>query len=200
MSTVTQETKPSKSKYLWIGIIVIVAIVGGIFVAFNAPSGSSDVGAVAGEGGSGSLEPAPIAGHPAPDFTLSTLDGEQVSLSDFRGQPVIINFWATWCGPCRIEMPEFQEAFSEHESDGLVVLGVNLTERDSVNAVPAFLEEFGLTFPVVLDADGDVANTYKVFGQPASIFVDQNGDVHQVFYGPVNKAFIDARVSELLGS
>lgn len=200
MSTISQNSGPSRSRFLWLGIIVIIALVGGIFVAFNAASGNDDVTTVSDAANSSGLEPAPIAGHPAPDFTLRTLDGDQVSLSDFRGQPVIINFWATWCGPCRIEMPEFQEAFAEHQADGLIVLGVNLTERDSVNAVPGFLDEFGLTFPVVLDEAGEVANTYKVFGQPASIFVDQNGDVHQVFYGPVNKAFIDARVGELLGS
>jgi peroxiredoxin len=200
MSTISQNSGPSRSRFLWLGIIVIIALVGGIFVAFNAASGNDDVTTVSDAANSSGLEPAPIAGHPAPDFTLRTLNGEQVSLSDFRGQPVIINFWATWCGPCRIEMPEFQEAFAEHQADGLIVLGVNLTERDSVNAVPGFLDEFGLTFPVVLDEGGEVANTYKVFGQPASIFVDQNGDVHQVFYGPVNKAFIDARVGELLGS
>jgi peroxiredoxin len=201
MSTTSQETKPFGSKILWVGIVIVIALVGGAFVAFNATSGSSEAATVSSDGGSSNgLEPAPIAGHPAPDFTLNTLDGEQVSLSDFRGQPVIINFWATWCGPCRIEMPEFQEAFAEHQNDGLIVLGVNLTERDSVDAVPGFMEEFGLTFPVVLDEGGDVANTYKVFGQPASIFVNEAGEVHQVFYGPVNKAFIDARVSELLGS
>jgi len=200
MSTISQNSGPSRSRFLWLGTIVIIALVGGIFVAFNAASGNDDVTTVSDAANSSGLEPAPIAGHPAPDFTLRTLDGDQVSLSDFRGQPVIINFWATWCGPCRIEMPEFQEAFAEHQADGLIVLGVNLTERDSINAVPGFLDEFGLTFPVVLDEAGEVANTYKVFGQPASIFVDQNGDVHQVFYGPVNKAFIDARVGELLGS
>ena len=193
MSTSVHETKSLNPKLLWLGLIAVL-IVGGLFVAFNFTGSGSDEAATNG------LEPAPVAGHPAPDFTLQTLDGQQVSLSDFKGQPVIINFWATWCGPCRVEMPHFQEAYAEHQDNGLVILGVNLTERDSVNAVPGFLDEFGLTFPVVLDEKGNVAETYKVFGQPASVFVDKNGEVHEVFYGPVNKAFIDERVAELLSS
>ncbi len=148
----------------------------------------------------GNLEPAPIAGHPAPDFTLPGVEGQEISLSDFQGKPVIINFWATWCGPCRVEMPHLQEAFAENQ-ENVVVLGVNLRDRDDPDAVPGFLEEFGLTFPVVLDTDaGDVAKTYKVFGQPASIFVNPDGTVHEVFYGPINKKFIDTKISEMLSS
>lgn len=121
-------------------------------------------------------------------------------MSDFRGRPVIINFWATWCGPCRVEMPHLQAAYEAYQKGGLVVLGVNLTERDSPQHVPDFLAEFGLTFPVVLDENGSVAEMYRVFGQPASVFVDKDGVIHQVFQGPVNEQFINDRVVELLGS
>jgi peroxiredoxin len=188
--------KPSGSKLLWLGLIAVIVIAGGVWVGFDIIP-SSDVSTTAATTG---LEPAPVADHPAPEFTLNTLDGQEVSLSDFRGRPVIINFWATWCGPCRVEMPHFQEAYTAHQNNGLVILGVNLTERDVVTEVPGFIDEFGLTFPIVLDESGEVAKTYKAFGQPASVFVDKDGIVHEVFYGPVNKAFIDARVAEMLAS
>lgn len=178
---------------VWIGLAALVVIGVGLWLRFNPTTPSRDNNAVG-------LEPAPIAGHPAPEFTLKNIDGQTVSLSDFRGQPVIINFWATWCGPCRVEMPHLQAAYEAHQPDGLVVLGVNLTERDSPQAVPDFLAEFGLTFPVVLDESGDVAEMYRVLGQPASVFVNEAGVIHQVFQGPVNEQFINDRVAELLGS
>lgn len=199
MTEQVYETKQSNFKYIWIGLIII-ALIGGVIVVFSTTTGNTDIADSTQNSGASDLPPAPIAGHPVPDFTLQNVDGETVSLSDFHGQPVIINFWATWCGPCRVEMPEFQEAFTEHQQDGLIILGVNLTERDSVEAVPGFLDEFGLTFPVVLDADGDVAEAYNVFGQPASVFVNKDGTVHELFYGPVNKTFIDERVEQLLES
>lgn len=178
---------------LWVGLITIALIVGGVWVGINAAETDDNTSA-------NSLEPAPVAGHPAPDFTLKTPDGREISLSDFKGRPVIINFWATWCGPCRVEMPHLQAAYEAHQKDGLVVLGVNLTERDNPTDIPDFLAEFGLTFPVVLDESGNVAKTYRIFGQPASVFVDRKGVIHQVFQGPVNEQFINDSVAELLGS
>lgn len=114
-------------------------------------------------------------GDPAPDFRLQNLAGEEVSLSDFRGRPVLINFWATWCGPCRDEMPFIQGVFEDKEwsDQGLVILAVNLGEAPA--KVGEFMEEYGLTFPVLLDARQDAAKAYNVRGIPATFFIDKNG-------------------------
>ena len=114
-------------------------------------------------------------GDPAPDFRLQNLAGEEISLSDFRGKPVLINFWATWCGPCRDEMPFIQGVFEDKEwsDQGLVILAVNLGEPPA--KVEEFMEEYGLTFPVLLDARQDAAKAYNVRGIPATFFIDKNG-------------------------
>lgn len=147
------------------------------------------------------LPPAPTAGHPAPDFSLATVAGDEIRLSDLRGQPVILNFWASWCGPCRVEMPELQAAHASQSKGGVAVIGVNLSKREgNMDDVPAFIKEFGVTFPVLLDVDGDVARLYQVRGQPASVFIDREGTVQTVWYGPVNEAFITERIDELVNS
>ena len=192
-----RQTENRKRLPTWALMVAFVAVLAaGVLVVRGRPSQAetSDVAPVA-------LPPAPAAGHLAPDFTLVDLEGEKVRLEDFRGQPVILNFWASWCGPCRLEMPHLQNAYTDHEADEVIVLGVNLTKRESrLEDVTAFVDEFGLTFPIVLDEDGDVAAKYEVRGQPASVFIDKNGVVNTVFYGPVNEEFIENKIAELLGS
>jgi len=186
--------------WLWIigGVAVVVMAALVIFLQGGADGARAAARPAA---PANSLPPAPIAGHPAPDFTLETLDGESVSLSDFRGKAVIVNFWASWCGPCRLEMPHLQETYATRAGDGVVVLGVNLTQRDpNLDAVAAFVDEFGVTFPVVLDKEGDVADLYQVRGQPASVFIAPNGVIDTVFYGPVTKQFIDDRIESMTAS
>lgn len=142
----------------------------------------------------------PAAGYPAPDFALTTLDGETLRLSDLRGQPVLLNFWASWCGPCRVEMPHLQAASVTHDGQ-IAVVGINLTDREARQEdVAAFVDEFGLTFPIALDERGDVADLYEVRGQPASVFIDRDGMVHTVFYGPITEEFIQERIDELVGA
>ena len=136
----------------------------------------------------------------APDFRLQDLDGRVVMLSDFRGKTVVLNFWATWCPPCREEMPEFQELWDERGtggSDDLVVLAVNFLRDDSVGAATNFIEANEFTFPVVFDTTrGDVAARYGVRGLPATFFIDRNGIVRTTALGPVFGNLLETGVAD----
>jgi len=133
---------------------------------------------------SGSKEARPEVGYTAPDFTLSDLDGNPVKLSDFRGQVVYLNFWATWCPPCREEMPAI-EAIHKEMGDKVKVLAVNIEgTRDEVSA---FAREFGLSFPIVLDSDLSVARKYLVRGIPVSLFIDKDGVIRAKYVGGLTK-------------
>lgn len=123
-------------------------------------------------------------GMQAPDFELETLDGETVSLSDFKGEKVLLNFWATWCPPCRAEMPDMQKF---HENKDVVILAVDLTmsETDPEN-VPKFVEEFGVTFRVLMDDQEDVATLYEIQPIPTSYLIDSNGIIHNMAIGALN--------------
>lgn len=112
-------------------------------------------------------------GSRARDFSLESLDGEVVSLSDLRGSVVLVNFWATWCPPCQAEIPDFEEAYRERAGDGFVVLGVNVEEP--ADQVLPFVTDTGITYPVVLDRDGRVRREYRALGLPTSLLVDQDG-------------------------
>ena len=136
----------------------------------------------------------------APDFRLQDLDGRVVMLSDFRGKTVVLNFWATWCPPCREEMPEFQALWDERGtggSDDLVVLAVNFLRDDTVGAATKFIEANEFTFPVVFDTTrGDVAARYGVRGLPATFFIDRNGIVRTTALGPVFGNLLETGVAD----
>lgn len=130
-------------------------------------------------------------GDTAYDFYLEDMDGNFVSLSDFRGKKVFLNFWASWCPPCRVEMPHLQE-FAE-ENEDVVVLGVNvMSSESSLDNVKGFVDEFGLTFPNLYGTD-DITYLYYVESLPTSYFIDSNGVVNEAVIGPVTKDILEAR-------
>ena len=147
----------------------------------------------------GERPPNPRKGFSAPDFTLTTLDGSEVTLSALRGQAVVVNFWASWCLPCRVEMPAIEQVHRAYEDLGLVILAVNMTSGDSRQDAAAFVEEYGLTFSIPLDLDGSVSSRYEVRGLPTTYFIDTEGVIQEVVVGgPMSEALVQSKVEDLL--
>ena len=136
--------------------------------------------------------PAPEAGALAPMFTLETPEGESVSLSDFRGQVVLMNFWATWCAPCRVEMPIIQ---SRYDQGGFAVLMIDFDESGVV--VRAFMDDIGLDLPVLLDPGGIVREQYRVRGLPSSFLVDRDGVIRFLHVGEMTENELDGYLTQL---
>ncbi|WP_054957275.1 peroxiredoxin family protein [Paenibacillus dakarensis] len=125
-------------------------------------------------------------GQRAPDFTLNDLNGNPIQLSDYRGKMVLLNFWASWCPPCRAEMPHMQEFYEDYKKD-TVVLGVNMTSIEHrAEDIKPFTEEFGLTFPNVLDIEGDVMEEYVVIAYPTTYVIDEQGVIREIYPGAIN--------------
>jgi cytochrome c biogenesis protein CcmG, thiol:disulfide interchange protein DsbE len=145
------------------------------------------------------LAPAPQQGFPAPDFELSTPAGETIRLSDLRGQAVLVNLWATWCPPCRAEMPAIEKVYNEYREQGFVVLAINMTYQDDPGRVPSFVAEYGLTFPILMDIQGTVGADYQLRSLPSSYFLDREGIIREVVIGgPMAEALLRTRVEEIL--
>jgi cytochrome c biogenesis protein CcmG, thiol:disulfide interchange protein DsbE len=131
-------------------------------------------------------------GKLAPDFLLGALDGGEVRLSALRGQPVVLNFWATWCAPCRQELPQFVAAYDRFRDEGLVVLAVNMQEGKSI--ARGYADDFGMKFPIPIDVDGEVGDEYRLLGLPMTYFIDRDGVIRSVFTGPLQERRTDADV------
>lgn len=168
----------------------LTLLFGLVWIGLSAdPSGSTTAGQI----------PAPQAGFLAPDFTLRALDGQTYHLAELRGQAIIVNLWATWCPPCRAEMPTLQKLYSEYQKEGLIVLAVNSTVQDQPAKIPDFVRQYGLTFPILLDEQGEVSRAYQLRSLPSSYFIDRDGRIREVVIGgPMSEALLRTRIEEIL--
>lgn len=145
------------------------------------------------------VEQIPHKGFSAPEFDLDTIHGETITLSSLKGQPVIINFWASWCPPCRAEMPALQNVFEAYKDQGLVIVAINATNQDNIDDARGFIKTHNLTFPVLLDVIGEVSNLYRLQSLPTTFFVDKNGVIQEIVIGgPMAEALLRVRVEKLI--
>jgi peroxiredoxin len=180
------------SKRILFFVAGVIALTAALVIVVNGglPERAQFTGQIQADG----LVAAPELNAIAPSFTLPALDGSQVSLERLRGSTVIINFWATWCEPCRVEMPILQAFYESHRDRGLRVLAVNLGETPE--AVRAWVDEFGLTFDMLLDPQQTVAALYQIRGQPSTYVVSPSGIITAIYYGPVSEEQLRAVVPE----
>jgi peroxiredoxin len=176
--------------WLIFSILVLLVSAGWIWLS-RTPPGSTAPGRL----------PVPRQGFLAPDFSLRTSSGETITLSDLRGRPVLINLWASWCPPCRAEMPAMQRLYEEYKDQGFLVLAINATNQDNASAAEAFVREHQLTFPILFDVDGNVSRQYQLRSLPTTFFVDPDGVIQEVVIGgPMAEALLRIRVEQLFES
>lgn len=142
------------------GSVWVIALAAALFGLLNPAAANDNLGGLQ-------------IGTKAPDFTLKALDGKQVKLSDYKGKPVIINFWASWCPACKAEMPDFEKTYQAYKDKGLVILAVDVGEP--VVSVESFRQKYNLTFPILIDENSRVTRLYQVIPLPSTYFVDAQG-------------------------
>jgi cytochrome c biogenesis protein CcmG/thiol:disulfide interchange protein DsbE len=174
----------------WTFVLFVVALLGIIWIwASTTPQAAT----------TGGLIPSPREGFLAPDFTLETVGGDSITLSDLRGKVVMVNLWASWCPPCRAEMPAIESIYQANKDKGLEVLAVNTTFQDGEQAAADFARSFGLTFPILLDRDGSVSKSYQLQALPTTFFIDRKGVIRSVVPGgPMKESLIQSKITDLL--
>ena len=194
--------KTYKILKLLIWVLAFAVVIVGASVLYNRFSGEVNLGGIATtpqvvEDPTGATEE---KGSEAPDFTVYDLEGNAHKLSDFRGKPVLLNFWASWCGPCQMEMPDFQKFYESH-GDKVNFVIVNLTDgqQETVETASAFIAEKGYTFPVYYDTDIDAAAKYGVSAVPVSYFIDAEGYFTAWAQGALSADMLQQGMDLLLG-
>jgi peroxiredoxin len=166
----------------WKRLTVVLVILALVVVACSGP----------GSGGRQGVN----EGNQALDFTLEALDGGQVSLSDYKDNVVLINFWATWCPPCQAEIPDLEAAYRAHQDDGFIVLGI--ASQDHPKIVELFVEDVGMTYPVVVDESGALMKKYRAAGLPVTVIVDRDGVIQIRHIGYLSAAQLDEYLAKVL--
>jgi thiol-disulfide isomerase/thioredoxin len=175
------------SRFTWTLLFIGALLLGSAWILYSR----EEPGALAADG----LTEAPTAGYLAPDFTLETLDGDTFTLGDLRGQPVVINFWATWCPPCRAEIPHFQQASRTYNGQ-VAIVGVD--DGEPRERVAPFVEEMRMTYPVPLDTQSVVSRRYRVNSLPTTFFVGADGVIQNVHIGIINQAVLEEKIEALI--
>jgi len=142
---------------------------------------------------------APQAGFLAPDFELKDLQGNSHKLSNYLGKPIMVNFWASWCKPCQVEMPAIQKLYQKYNPD-IVFLAVNSTKQDSLSGVSGFVEANHLDFPVLLDPENSVNSIYRIQALPTTYFINSKGIIKEIIIGgPMSETLLEIRLQNILG-
>lgn len=186
-STVSSRRKFFPATLLGLAVLTLVLVVSGVIPLATSQQRTGARPSVAKIGGL------------APEIALKDLNGNFMRLSDLQGKPVHVTFWATWCAPCRAEMPIFEKKYQQHrDSKDFVVLGVRIQDDAGPEAVKKFLAEVGVTFPIVNDTDGSVATAYHIRGLPTNVFIDRNGVIQDIIVGgPLTEEFIEGELEKI---
>jgi cytochrome c biogenesis protein CcmG/thiol:disulfide interchange protein DsbE len=169
----------------WV-IIVAVALLMSIVLShqFDGKGKPPSAASIAAEAGKAEISESPTIGHYAPNFSLTGLDGKIYELKQSRPKPVILNFWASWCGPCQEEAAFFVK-INQQYGDRVQILAINLTASDSLKSARKFAQTYGFTFPVLLDTKGEVADLYKIRAIPSTLFIDDQGIIKDGLLGAI---------------
>jgi cytochrome c biogenesis protein CcmG/thiol:disulfide interchange protein DsbE len=174
----------------WIALTILVLVSGAAWTAASAAQPSSMTGG---------RVPSPRQGFLAPEFTVERSDGGTWMLSEARGDGVILNFWASWCPPCRAEMPALERVHNDLADEGIQVVALNVTRQDSESAAKAFAADLGLSLPIGLDRTGEIERLYQVRALPTTFFIDADGVIRSVVIGgPMREAVLRAEAEALL--
>ena len=192
--------KTYKILKLLIRVLVFAVVIVGAYALYNNLSGLVDLGGLAAEAtAEAAAETTEEEPSPAPDFTVYDLEGNAHKLSDYQGKPVILNFWASWCGPCKSEMPDIEAAYQEY-GEKIHFLIVNLTDgyRETMESASAYIAEQGYTFPVYYDTDSAAAYSYNTSSIPVTYFINAQGNFVAYYRGAMSASILQQGIDMLL--